>query len=433
MTFLGLLIICWAIATSWYFKRRHYLFGVFVLLFGCYELPGPILFSGLLGDDFVRAQQIFMSRADEHSVTMYIYALSAFFAVLNGVYLSALRLRLVKSATPIVQLRNQSRIFTILIFAIFVFGLVSVYVGAGAVRIRDYLGEHLPTTPLFSYGIVLLASAVMVAYHHFSRRDWFVFVVIVIALMPLSHEVFLTSRRQYFAPSILSLVLIVLYDTRMRSRYLITTGLVMLSLLFLGVQYWLRHEFTENVGAEGAFEGFLAPQFGEFVAIGSTSFYTWVSVVMGDMSASYGFHLLYQVLNSFPFIKLGDIFFPFYGADLASTIIQLSPFGGFSIIADALLSFGLFGLLFLAIIFGVAISIFHKLLLRYLSNGFVPTVAGVYAVSLAATLLLKYRSGLGDMFQTFLTYTLLYLFFIGLGIVFNRLAYSVNAHTPRQP
>jgi len=257
--------------------------------------------------------------------------------------------------------------------------------------------------------------------------------LIVIALLPLSHEVFLTSRRQFFAPSVLCLVLIVLYDARLRSRYLIIAGLVTLSLLFFGVQYWLRHEFADNADAEGAFEGLLAPQLGEFVAIGSTSFYAWVSFVMEDMLPSYGFHLLYQALNAFPFVKLGDIFYPSYGADLMSAIHQLSPFGGFSIIADALFSLGLYGLLFLAIAVGFAIAIGHKLLDRHLRNGYVPTILSVYLVSLAATLLLKYRSGLGDIFQAFLTFTLLYLFFIGLGIIFNRLTYYINAHSPRQP
>ncbi len=432
-TLLNLLIICWVLAIGWYFKKRHYLFGIFVLLFGCYELPGPILFSGILGDDFVTAQRIFMSKADERSVTYYIYALSAFFVVLNGVYLSAVRLRLIRSAAPNLQLRNQSRIFTTLILAIFLFGLVSVYVDAGAVRVLDYLGESLSTSPLFSYGIILLASAVMVAYHHFSRRDWFVFILIVIALIPLLHEVFLTSRRQFFAPSIFSLLLIVLYDTRLRSRYLIITGLVMLSLLFFGIQFLVRSEVTDNVSTEGAFELFFAPQLGEFVAIGSIGFYTWVSVVMGSMSVSYGFHIMYQALNAFPFIKLGNILFPSYGADLISIVSQLSPFGGFSIVADALFSFGLLGLLYMAIFIGFTIAIFHKLLLRYLSNGFVPTVASVYVVSLTATVLLKYRSGFGDMFMAFLTYTLLYLFFIGVGIVFNRPGYSFNAHSSRQP
>lgn len=426
------LFVSIAASVGLYFRSGHILFAIFILLFGLYELPGPILFSGVLGEDFIWAQVIFMDAASIVAVNEYLLALITLFGLLNIVYILSIKMISFRVASWSQTTKyDLPRAFDFMAFVVFVFGLVSVYVGAGAIRILDYVGEALPTTPLFSYGITLLPAVVLTAYYYFRRGNYLRGSFIIFSILPLSHEIFLTSRRQFFAPSVLALILVMLHDKSIKYKYRMMFALATLTLIFFGMQYWLRHEFADNASADSGFAAIVEPQLGEFVAIGSTSFHAWMKFAMSSDTVTYGWHWVFQALNSFPFIKVGDLLFPSYGNELLMVVSQLAPFGGLSIVADALMAFGYFGVVFLGLFLGVSIAFLHAAMTKFLYSGFRMNVIGIYLLTLISMVVLKYRSGLGDIFKNFIALSLLFVFIVFVWSFLLSTQWSRSARTPR--
>jgi hypothetical protein len=71
----------------------------------------------------------------------------------------------------------------------------------------------------------------------------------------------------------------------------------------------------------------------------------------------------------------------------------------------------------LAAFLGVFIKYFHRVYIIILSKNTI-SIKDVYWLSLGAILILKYRSGISDMFLTFINFSLLYLFCYLLGSFF---------------
>jgi hypothetical protein len=314
---------------------------------------------------------------------------------------------------------SRPDVFYYLIFFVFVCGVISVNANAGSVRLLDYEGADLPTTPFFTYGNVLLATVMTVAVAFVAQRNWTGLSLIAVGIAPLVHELVITSKRQYFAPSVLVIILSVLYSRQIKAKFSIILVLMGAAITFFGVQYYLRVAFMEgeDVSTQGLFDGTLVPQLGEFVAIGSTTLYAWGDYVLSGEPVTLGAHWTYHALNAVPYIRLGDILFPDYATDLFASYRAISPWGGLSILADSILGFGVAGLGAAAIVIGALIRYWHGLLHRYLANGIELSVRGVYVISMIATLCLKYRSGVGDIIQNVVQLTILYFFIIGIGSV----------------
>jgi hypothetical protein len=190
-----------------------------------------------------------------------------------------------------------------------------------------------------------------------------------------------------------------------------------MGMCFFGVQFWLRSENVDGNIATGFFDGVVAPQLGEFVAVGSTSFYSWTSYVLGNEPVTLGAHWAFHLANSLPFLKFGSLFFPDYGARLLDIYRSLAPWGALSNLADSVLGFGVAGVILLSILSGVLIRYWHSLMVKYYSKGIQISVGGVYIGSVISTTILKYRSGLGDAFFYLIFITVLYFSLVWMGVL----------------
>lgn len=393
------------------YRSKNYLFFIYSAIFFLYEFPAILLYLSDI-DDFVSAQKLFLSRIDDQD---YYYIFGVLFFYLSTLFAYFFYRINYKKLTLANKVKYYPSSFFYLSIIIFIFGLASIYAGASSVRILDYAGEGLPTTPLFSYGITLLPVSAIGAYFFFSKGKYNSFLTIIVLCLPLSYEIFLTSRRQWFAPAILVIILIYLYSKaslKDKSKALILSSVA--GIILFSIQFGTRSNVADFYIEGGALYGVIAPQFGEFIAISSTSLFAWGDYAVGEKPPTYGFHLLYLILDAFPFFKLGSFIFPDYIDTLTSIRLEVAPTGGMSLFADALISFGYFGLLIFGIFTGLLLKIFHSHLLKYSDSNQSFSVPSMFYFSLISILLLKYRSGFGDIFQATIGFTFLYFFFYGM-------------------
>src|SRR5690348_16531908 len=411
-------------ATVVYFRRGQHLMGVFLSLFSLYEFTGPVLYSGVFGEAVPRAQQIFSARASDDAVFSFTWCLLAFVILVVISYelfsLFFLRYNIGHPGTawPLARSSDPKK-FYFLVFIVFVFGVISAYTGAGEVRLLNYAGEDLPVTPAFFYGGALLVSVMAVALFYYLERKWIALLLIAGAVAPLVYEVILSSRRQNFAPSALLVIFLILYSRKVSSisKLFLTLTFVLGALVLFSFQFWVRAEFGATPTDAGLFTEILAPQLGEFGGIGATTLYAWTDIVLGNDPVTFGGHWVLAALNSVPFLKFGDLLFPAYASGVAEATRTLAPFGGLSFLADALRGWGVTGVVALAILTGGIVRYWHEPLKRYLNDGVKLSIRGVYAISLITTLILKYRSGLGDALQTFVSFTILYYSVVLVGLL----------------
>src|SRR5690349_12149507 len=257
---LTILLLASLTATVVYFHRGQHLMGVFLSLFSLYEFTGPVLYSGVFGEAVPRAQQIFSVRASDDAVSSFTWCLLAFLILVVISYeLFSLFFLRYKIGQPYngrsLGRGGDPEKFYFLICTVLVFGVISAYTEAGEVRLLSYAGEDLPVTPAFFYGGALLVSVMTVALFYWLERKWIALILIAGAVAPLAYEVFLSSRRQNFAPSALVVIFLILYSRKISSisKLFLTLTFVLGALVLFSFQFWVRAEY----GAMPTDPGFL--------------------------------------------------------------------------------------------------------------------------------------------------------------------------------
>lgn len=395
-------------------RKGHLLWGLFLGLSGAYELCGPILASGIFGDEVVAAQSDLAGVTGEQTMRTFVVALSVFFLIAHVVYHVAFRALRLQNLEEARASRNFVEGNHFLLLFILVCGLISNYYKAGATRLQDYgiegLNGGLPTTPAFSYGALMLVVLAIAFFSGILHRRRTFAALCLVGATPLMVELFISSRRQYFAPSVAAVLLIIYYTKEIKHKWLWVGTIASGALVFLGAQFWVRNAFLEGSSASGVFQQSIAPQLGEFVAIGTTSVTAWDRFVMGNLPISHGLHLAYNALNSVPFLHPGVLLWPAYGDQLGETARILAPWGGLSVLAEALWAFGILGIPILAVLAGILLAFAQRKLNQFVAREALFSLPSVYLISLVATLMLKYRSGISDMLQSTINFSLLYLF-----------------------
>src|SRR5438876_1588185 len=222
----------------------------------------------------------------------------------------------------------------------------------------------------------------------------------------------------------------VLYSP-VRFKALLVVGITGIVTVLFALQFALREEVQQGpTGFETQPLAFavVAPQLGEFMGIGSTSLHAWTSFVTDQTPVTNGVHWAFHALNTIPFLKLADTWFPQYSEDLYRTYGELAPWGGLSMLADALMAMGLLGVPVLAVALGVLCRRAHEFTASAMRAGMPGDAYSMYYLSLIATLLLKYRSGIGDAIQAAVAFSILYWTIILVA----RLSFTSDLQVARQ-
>jgi hypothetical protein len=413
MVLVTILIAIVLLSFLWAALRGHYIFAIALVLIAGYEVSGPALF--LLGEDRIatNALLLFADYASEQSIMTLVAGLLGFFALFIATYVAAGPLFQRRKVVAASQ-GDPSEALLIVPVVLLVFGLISMATGAGQTRLEDYGWTGVQTTEysrFFSYGGVLLViAAYLTVQHAVAKQVWIVMGVILCAA-PLLVELFIGGRRQWFAPSFF-LVLLFLFYGNAKYKFLLSLALALALSIVFAFQYglrelaWLQAETT--IATEPWLYGILAPQAVEFVAIGATSFYAWHFFAYGAEQPTGGFQWIFQILNSVPFLKLGDMLYPSFNDRLQEIYGFLTPWGGLSAIADGVLAFGVWGLPLAALLLALFCRFAHESVSSAFRDGIPTNLQSVYTVSLIATLLTKYRSGFGDAIQAAIAFSILY-------------------------
>jgi hypothetical protein len=392
-----------ACAAVFAFRRKHFLLAMMLLLMLAYEVPGAVIFAFSELSDVGLAQHLFSTYASESTVSQLLSAFLVLLTTLLGSYVLPTKIR--RPSGPSTEHRTGPSDYWIVGIAVLVFGMVSVITEAGAIRLADYEGADLRAAPVFSYGTSLLVVFGPLAIWAVERRKWPLLVLLTIATAPLSYEAFAAAKRQYFAPLAAVLMLYVLYSARFKRKLLILSiGSIALLAIF-SAQFLLRADTgIEETTDTGAL--LFLPQLGEFVAIGSTSLFSITLVDSTNMT--YGMNLLLTLLNSVPYIKFGDLFFPEDIKRFADFQRELAPYGGLSAMAEAWWSLQWGGVLLLGMLLGRLLRYGHACLWHSMAHGMSLGPTRVYGVCLVATLFVKYRSGVSDALQAAIYLSILY-------------------------
>jgi oligosaccharide repeat unit polymerase len=421
MYFLLALIALWVSLILYFLIERHYIAAGFNLIVGLYELTGPFFFYIDLSWIDLSSQRIFNIMASSKAVDGFVVMLLIFFISMNLTYIILKRSsRLTGWPANTGYDSDNYNQFDILALCIFIVlsGIIAFNVEAGYARLLDYTGSVEGGSRIFSYGIVLIIPLFTYIFHFFYKKKLLSGISLLICCLPLAYQIFLTGRRQSLAPIGLILYLFIFYR-EVKFKYLWSVILTVCAVIFMGFQFSLRELISGSTTSmsDSVLSGSLTPQFGEFGGVGSISF--WAVQLLTKADLTYGFHFLLAILNSIPFLKMGDIFFPSYTQELQAITKMLSPWGGFTMIAESYLAFGIFGILLLGVVLGVLLRFFHNIAIRSLYKESI-SYLDVYWISLIAIILLKYRSGISDAFFAFTTFTILFYFVHKIGNLFIR-------------
>lgn len=393
------------------------------MLVGAYELPGLALFYIRVNVPAIQsAQALFDEMATpamvfSHVLTLIVFFLSFAVASVFGnqhgsqSFENSLK-RTGLNALPGPSQPRLGRVLKVfggcLALVIFAFGIVSVLHEEGLRRLDDYLGGDYEGLQVFSYGIGLLPVLACFAVMLYMRGQKKFAAVMFVAALPLLHEIFLTSRRQFFLPALFVILMWRLYGANKRLSWISIAGVVAVVLVFFGLQFSLRERVTgaDVTISDSALAGAIAPQLGEFVAIGATSLSSYP--VVEKRGVTYGSQFVVTALNAVPFAKLGNALFPDEAQQFMDIARTVAPIGGLSMIAECYLSFGRVGVVLLGLLVAVLAGKLHLRLIDFYSRRQFSAM-NILFVSVGCVLLGKYRSGISDAFLAFTSISILFL------------------------
>jgi hypothetical protein len=392
-----------------------------------YELPGAILHQLPVPAIIEVAQRIFVEFASEKYMNMLALAVLVLLMCLSASYIARLPTPHVPRSAEQVP-TSYAADFILLAMALLLFGAISVATDAGQTRLLDYEGLEIRTIPVYGYATILLVVVgVLLIWAAERGRPWTMLVLLLTAA-PIAYEAFVSSKRQIFAPVILVLGLYFLYSPRIRNKLLwLAAGVAFMVGLF-ALQFLARIELGAVDIGDTPLELLLLPQLGEFIAVGSTSLYSLALV--DSHRVTYGENLLLAILNSVPYMKLGTLLYPDKIADLVDFQKQIAPYGALSTLAEAWWTFQWFGVVIVGIAMGFMLRVAHWKLRHAFENGVSVEPRTVYWICLIATIFVKYRSGISDMIQSTIAFTLLYWTFLIPGMLLRR---TLTAGTSAKP
>jgi oligosaccharide repeat unit polymerase len=414
-------------------SKKQYALLIFLCLVGLYELPLPILlsFPTAIGDDgiwtSIRAAmslpEFNQDNTYRHQTILLLWAVSLFIGY---------RLKYQNKSNEIIQQPEYVGTSAAITFlsVVFIIGLICAVGGAGKLRLADYANDFYSSNAasggvvtLLGYGQMLLICATIAITAIINQlpkgKRLFTMVICLILLSPLLREIFLAGRRQYFAPSMLFLVLYLLHNHELKGRKYILFFTTVSAIIVGTIQFTLR-QITQGGGEVSLSE--IANSdisilyiFEEFIGVGAVSFNT-VNSIPHELTIFFENYFV-GALKGIPFLHLDLIIPEATGWKPWNNYAVLSPFGAFSMLADAWLAAGYFGIILSGILAGYILRKTDDALAKCISSqGSQFTLYQIFSIGLFISLLSLYRKGIGDAFALTGGYIFVSLFFFWMPV-----------------
>ena len=412
------LALAWFLVTVRYIYKGHYMAGIWNAIIGLYELSGPFFYYFPFFSQLSLAQRQYERHIiNDNMIVNYMGWLFVVFIIMNLCYWLFIYVTPFNIITKNMQLENEPHIFddnrtyVLLLAFVFIMGLVSMFSGAGEAwrsyyDVRD-ISMANPISPAHNYGRVLLVSVVCLIFTSLYKKNYKVLVIQILAILPITLEIFISGRRSSFGPSLLLVILSISYLRDLKYKKLILIISVALMLVVTSAQFLLRASYYHDTYGLYGIDFILKPVFGEFVSIGATSLNTYMLV--GDNELTLGLHYLTSIFDAIPYVKFGGVFADMVNASVSSDYRILSPYGGFSMLADAYLAFGRAGYLFLPVAFGIFMALAHAFFRHYCINSLVVNRISLFYYGFIPLVMMQYRVGVISAMKIIVSYIVFYI------------------------
>ncbi|MFO1433596.1 MAG: O-antigen polymerase [Candidatus Competibacteraceae bacterium] len=453
-----ILLIAWFFFIVLHFINKHYAFGIFNVIFGIMEFSGPyqFLYPEYFPnyENFSAAFSLFNQYATEESVNDYVQLIFIFLLVMNVVYIFIpnylCKSRIIESVgnrknKDNIEIDNDLiKIFYILFFAVFVFGLIGVYLKAGEykfhetynVRKPDYWhievkSEEEEKLRFATYGLFLLPMIVQFGILFSYQRRWYCLFLVFLACSPSIYTAFVSGHRQALALPIFIILMYFLYEKniRIRNKAFILLGATFFFSFILTLQFVQRRivqsgreiDFTEllnfmdYLGASNIVEAILKPTIMDFACVGGMSFRTTRLINLD--SITYGYHILINTLyfiipflSRFSFLISNTQFQNYYINFQTEYVKMLAPVGGFSTIADFYVAFHRLTFILLPTIIGLLFRYIHVILKKNFCDIRQTSFKGICLTCFAVTCVFRFRNATMDYVRTYLYFTIVWYY-----------------------
>lgn len=407
-------------------QRKHYFFGIFSGLLALYELPIALIasFPGIVGNEglwgMIR-KALNLAEFTPENIAQHQLTLSLWLFSIGCGYIFHSRY-FDRQSNPKPKLYDLSAYVPFLVLML-AFGIISTATGAGASRLQDYTKNIYENdsaaggaVTILNYGQALLVCCPIIIFITIqqkkgtSRTTWLI--AITALCLPILREIFIAGRRQFFAPAILTTILIILYSQHLKSRKKVLAIIMGTALAVVTIQFSLR-QITQSgaeISAEQVADSDLSilSFLSEFLGVGAISFNAVNSI--GTEEATLGEHLLLAALKGIPVIHLDEFTTKTLNLSPWDRYLEITPFGAFPMLADAWLAGGWAGILLFGLAAGMATNIAHTTFRKATSEGHQLSMADVYKLSLFVTLLAQYRKGLTDTLTIAISFSILFFF-----------------------
>jgi hypothetical protein len=418
----------WLAAVLIFLRKGHYLFAIILALIVLYEYSESLTVQSIL---FLRERveiPVYFSvfeTTDIIDMSGIFYGRFLFISIIVLAYFVTIKLH--KGYVKPINYQEQTMApYNILICAVFIFGLLSIFDNSGTRMLQYYSSNDAYSSslsvPFFFYGTFLLNFLAVLVIPCIERKNWGQLFIIVLASLPIISQIFIAGKRQFWVPEFMVIIIYLFYSQRNKINLKIwLPAIVAIATIGMGVQFKLRLEEQGDIsGGSDFFSLLFIPLIEELAGVAHVGQSTWDYFIEGNQPIQYGLHWLFVLSNSIPYFKLGNMLWPQYKNEIDGLYYTLAPYGAMPIFADAIIGFGLLGIGIAGATIGSLTAIAHRKLEMYFEQDFYLSGRSVFALSLICTLSLKYRSGIGDIINITCFLFCIYWFFYLWGAILSR-------------
>lgn len=411
-------IILWLYILWYSLRKRHYYFALLYFWVGIYENVGQLYFAFFEDFNFgVNVQRIIEPYVTESVLINYRLVLIGFFLFMAIIYF--LMDKYDKCPSSPIIIKSTVSDFNFLFFGVILFGIIAVATNAGSVRQLDYLSNIYRDTkenPALPYGQHLLVCAVGLLWYSILNRRWWYALIIALSIAPITFELFIAGRRQVFMPSVLLVLMLVLYNNTIKNKRRVVI------VLSLAISAFTAYQFSNRTGSIEFDPIQIIFQFSELLLIHATSLVSFSVVDVN--SISFGQIYVVDLLNSFPYFRLGDFILNAFGKKPWSYDSEtVTPMGGLSMIADSILAFHVFGPFILAFFMAAIAHFYHRRFRIYTQYSSFANFNAMLILPIGVIFVMNYRNGFSHLIKGVVSFCLIYIFFTYLSQFIKRLLF----------
>jgi len=221
------LICCFA-------KKGHYFFCALFFIIGAYEFVGILYIAYFdlqnISPGLYKSTVRYINTVNIEHYTIFVdillFTMSFFYWMLNWSPKGYMNFN------PVQKTENK---FWFLLFFLLILGVISIYTKSGLARVADYgfvNGINARQSPAIFYGRALLVVGAGLLLFALKEKKWKYAIIVLCCITPISYELFISGRRQSFAPSFMMIVMFIAYRKSMKYR---KTILIILSLILSNI------------------------------------------------------------------------------------------------------------------------------------------------------------------------------------------------------